>query len=89
MNSCPEAARGDAGDPWPGSANKKTIDATTTPGTLSYGGLDTKVKVKGIKNNGGVITADLYVADGPLKPGKKKKPKKKKGAVKKKATAKK
>ncbi len=70
--------RGDAGDSFPGSAGKKNISGKTTPGTLSYGGLETNVQIQGIKLSGGVVTADLYVSPGAIKPPKKKKPKKKK-----------
>ena len=63
---------GDGGDSWPGTLGKTSLNATTTPNSLSYGGLDSGVKVTGISTKNGTITADLYIGDGPAKPGKKK-----------------
>jgi immune inhibitor A len=37
--------RGDAADPFPGTTNNISLKASTTPNTLSYGGLDTQVEI--------------------------------------------
>ncbi|HVU57329.1 MAG TPA: M6 family metalloprotease domain-containing protein [Puia sp.] len=76
---------GDGGDPWPGELRKTSFDATTTPNSLSYGGLDSGVKIAGIRTKNGVITADVTVTAGVVKPP----PKKKKSTPAKKAAPKK
>ncbi|WP_242448300.1 M6 family metalloprotease domain-containing protein [Cellulomonas sp. WB94] len=53
--------RGDAGDPFPGSATVVTIDGTTTPGTKSYAGADTCVALSSISPSGAVMTANVRV----------------------------
>jgi immune inhibitor A len=53
--------RGDAGDSFPGSGNKRKFDNTTTPSSKSYAGSNTCVAVKNISNSGAVMTADLSV----------------------------
>ena len=68
---------GDGGDPWPGDLRKTGFDTTTTPNSLSYGGLDSGVKVEKISTKNGIITADVTVTTGPTTPGGKKKKKKK------------
>jgi len=73
---------GDAGDSWPGSAKKGNFNASTQPNSLSYGGLDTSVKVNSITLSNRVITADLYVTGGAARPPKRKKKLKKKAALK-------
>lgn len=59
------ANRGDTGDAWPGTANKKTFSGTSKPNSKSYGNIKTDVAIRTIKNNAGVISADLYVKPGP------------------------
>ncbi|HEY4288025.1 MAG TPA: M6 family metalloprotease domain-containing protein [Puia sp.] len=67
---------GDGGDTWPGDLGRTDLGATTTPNSLSYGGLDSGVKVAKIRTKNGIITADVSVTAGPFKPAKKKAPKK-------------
>jgi immune inhibitor A len=55
------ANRGDAGDPFPGSANATSFTGTTTPNSKSYAGVDTCVAVTGISPSGGTMTANLAV----------------------------
>ena len=57
--------RGDESDCWPGGKKKTLFSKSTTPGSLSYGGLDSGVKVGEIKHSAGVIKASLYVNNGP------------------------
>ena len=68
--------RGDGGDPWPGSSKNKDFTNSSTPASMSYGGLDTLVQVKNIKTQSGDIIADLYVKTGDASAAKKKKKKK-------------
>jgi len=58
------ANRGDAGDPFPGSANNHTFNATSTPDSKSYGGVDTCVSVSSISASGAVMTASVTVTCG-------------------------
>ncbi len=53
--------RGDVGDPYPGSANNVTFNATSTPNSKSYAGVNTCVAVTNIGASGPVITARLSV----------------------------
>lgn len=53
--------RGDAGDPYPGSANNTTFDNASTPNSKSYGGAVTCVAVTGIGTPGPIMTARLTV----------------------------
>jgi immune inhibitor A len=53
--------RGDAGDPYPGSAGNTTFNATSTPDSKSYAGADTCVAVTNIGASGPVVTARLSV----------------------------
>lgn len=55
------ANRGDTGDPFPGSANNVTWNATSNPNTKSYGNVDTCVSVSNISSAGAVMTARLAV----------------------------
>ncbi|GKS59669.1 hypothetical protein YTPLAS18_31960 [Nitrospira sp.] len=55
------ANRGDAGDPYPGSANNVTLNSTSTPNTKSYGDVDTCVSVSNISAAGATMTARLAV----------------------------
>ncbi|HEY5516032.1 MAG TPA: M6 family metalloprotease domain-containing protein, partial [Pengzhenrongella sp.] len=54
--------RGDAGDPFPGTATVVTVDGTTTPGTKSYAGADTCVALSSISPSGAVMTANARVS---------------------------
>ncbi len=51
--------RGDAGDPYPGSANNRNFDSTSTPHSKSYSGLDTCVKIRVLGNSGPTISAEV------------------------------
>jgi immune inhibitor A len=53
--------RGDAGDPFPGTAAKKTFNKSSSPNSLSYAGLDTSVNVSNISTSGSTMKADIKV----------------------------
>jgi M6 family metalloprotease-like protein len=53
--------RGDVGDPFPGSYNKRAFDDTTTPSSRTYTGAKTQVAVWGISNSDSVMHANLDV----------------------------
>jgi immune inhibitor A len=55
------ANRGDAGDPYPGSANKTSFSNTSTPNSKSYAGVNTCVAVTNIGASGPSMTARLSV----------------------------
>jgi immune inhibitor A len=59
--------RGDDGDPYPGSAANVAFGNTTTPGSKSYGGLNTCVAVTGIGASAPVMTVQLAVRCGKAK----------------------
>ena len=46
--------RGDAGDPYPGSSNNRTFNATSNPSSKSYANSDSCVAVTGISASGAV-----------------------------------
>jgi len=52
-------ARGDKGDPFPGSANQKQFTNKTKPHSKSYSGKDSKVRVKNISNSKKKMTAKI------------------------------
>ena len=53
--------RGDGGDPYPGTAANKTFNKTSTPNSLSYAGVDTKVAATGIGASSASISVKLAV----------------------------
>jgi immune inhibitor A len=53
--------RGDAGDPYPGSTNNRSLTATTTPSTGTYTGQDTCVSITNISAAGPTMTATVSV----------------------------
>lgn len=53
--------QGDAGDPFPGSADKRTFGGSAAPGSSSYSGSATNVAVNNISNSGAAMTADIAV----------------------------
>jgi immune inhibitor A len=53
--------RGDAGDPYPGSANNTAFGNATTPNSQSYGGVNTCVAVTGIGATAAVMPVQLAV----------------------------
>ena len=53
--------RGDAGDPYPGSAKNVALTATSKPDAKSYGKLDTCVTITGIGASGSSMTATIAV----------------------------
>jgi immune inhibitor A len=55
------ANRGDAGDPFPGSAKNTALTATSSPDAKSYGGLDTCVAITGITSSGPSMKARISV----------------------------
>src|SRR3979409_1303146 len=80
------ANRGDAGDPYPGTANNRTFDATSDPNSRSYTNAVTSVAVTGIGVSGATITAQIQVKGaGGTGPARKPKPKAKKAGNAKKA----
>jgi immune inhibitor A len=56
--------RGDTGDPYPGSSNNTIFNATSTPNSKSYGGIDTCVRVTDISPSAAVMSARLSVTCG-------------------------
>jgi immune inhibitor A len=62
------ANRGDAGDPYPGSAKNVALTSTSQPNAQSYGKLDTCVTITGIGASGPSMTAVIGVkcAGGPV-----------------------
>jgi len=62
--------RGDAGDPFPGSSNNVTFNATSNPNSKSYGNAATCVSVTNIGPSGPVMTVRLAVVCGKVKEGK-------------------
>ena len=53
--------RGDAGDPFPGTANARTFNATSNPSSKAYGGVDTSVSITNISSSGPSMTARVAV----------------------------
>jgi M6 family metalloprotease-like protein len=51
--------RGDAGDPYPGTAVNRTFNASSTPNSNLYGGAASGVSVTNISNCSATMTADL------------------------------
>jgi immune inhibitor A len=60
--------RGDAGDPFPGSANKMTLTGSTVPSTRSYNNVATGVALTSISATGAVMTATVTVRAGSPAP---------------------
>ncbi|MBE9636911.1 M6 family metalloprotease domain-containing protein [Salipiger mangrovisoli] len=58
------ANRGDAGDPYPGSAASTVFDRNSTPNSRSYAGSDTCVAVAGISASAPTMSAELRVRCG-------------------------
>lgn len=56
--------RGDAGDPYPGSASNVSFTSSSTPNSKSYTGADTCVSVSGISAAGATMTATISVTCG-------------------------
>lgn len=56
--------RGDAGDPYPGSANNTNFSPSSSPSSKSYTGQDTCVSLTGISASGGTMTATASVQCG-------------------------
>ncbi|WP_162847041.1 M6 family metalloprotease domain-containing protein [Mucilaginibacter gracilis] len=52
---------GDAGDPFPGAKGNTHFDQSSNPNALSYGGLDSSVRVTNIRQNGADIVCDISV----------------------------
>jgi len=57
--------RGNAGDPYPGSSNNTAFTSISTPGSKSYGGVDTCVSVTNISASAPTMTAGVSVSCGP------------------------
>jgi M6 family metalloprotease-like protein len=56
---------GDAGDPYPGTSNNRTANASTVPNTRSYAGSVTYVTMANVSSSALTMTADLAVATTP------------------------
>jgi immune inhibitor A len=56
--------RGDAGDPYPGSANNTAFNNNSTPSSKSFGGQNTCVSIGAISPSGATMTASVSVACG-------------------------
>ena len=54
--------QGDTGDPFPGSTNKTTFSAATTPNSNAYNGTQTFVTVTNISASGNSMTCDFQVS---------------------------
>ena len=54
--------RGDGGDQYPGWADNRTLDATSTPSSVSHAGQDSGVVVTAISDQGEVMTAAVGVS---------------------------
>jgi immune inhibitor A len=54
--------RGDAGDPYPGSAANTSFNSTSTPNSKSFAGQDTNVSVSAISASGPTMTATVSVS---------------------------
>jgi len=52
---------GDAGDPWPGTFDRRSFDDLTIPGSRGYSGLPSEVSVWKISDPGPVMTANLDI----------------------------
>ena len=61
------ANRGDAGDPYPGSANNRTFTGSSTPHSKAYAGADTCVAVTNVSDAGQTMSARLSVRCRPVK----------------------
>jgi M6 family metalloprotease-like protein len=62
MNAPPAGARAQAGDPWPGSANRTSFSGATTPNTNSnpsLGGSASSISFSSISANGNPMTFNL------------------------------
>lgn len=57
---------GDAGDPFPGTSGKTTFGFETIPGSISYSGRDSYVRVFDIEQFGDGTYANMWVTQGPL-----------------------
>ena len=55
------ANRGDAGDPYPGTAKNVALNAASTPSSTSYGGVDTSVTITGIGPSGPTMKVRIGV----------------------------
>lgn len=62
------ANRGDAGDPYPGTAANTTLDEHSTPSSLAYSGLPTSVAVTNIPASSPKMTVDLAVTTSSAPP---------------------
>lgn len=53
---------GNAGDPFPGSTNNSTFNATSSPGSKNYADMDTYVSITNINESSGNITANIQLS---------------------------
>jgi len=59
LSSTTNNNRGDAGDPFPGTNNNRTFNATSNPNSRLYSGADSLVEVTNISNSAATMTANL------------------------------
>ena len=59
-------ARGDDGDPYPGSSNNRNFDGFTNPNSLDYSSLQSYVGVRNITDSDTIMYADLDVGTRPF-----------------------
>ncbi|MEN6518936.1 MAG: M6 family metalloprotease domain-containing protein [Methanospirillum sp.] len=59
--------RGNAGDTYPGTSGNTSFTKTTTPNSLSYGGVDTCVQITNISPSAPVMTANIRTSCVKLK----------------------
>jgi M6 family metalloprotease-like protein len=57
------ANRGDAGDPFPGTANRRSFNATSTPNSNLWSGAASGSALANISNSGTTMTVDLSTPD--------------------------
>jgi len=55
------SSNGDAGDPWPGTVNKRSFDDLSTPDSRDYFNFTTRVSVWNISNSDSLMTANLDI----------------------------
>ncbi|MBI5117210.1 M6 family metalloprotease domain-containing protein, partial [Candidatus Poribacteria bacterium] len=57
--------RGDSGDPFPGSTNKRAFDLSTTPNPGSYASCDSNIEISNISNSASTMTVDVHTCTAP------------------------
>lgn len=60
----PVGNRGDAGDPYPGSAHNTSFGAFTSPNSRTYAGRDSRVSIRNISAPSQTMTMDVTIRSG-------------------------